>query len=83
MVTLRDDRWKLIRYPQVDRTQLFDLAADPAETKDLAALPAHAAKVADLTARLEAEMRRNGDTLALTVAQPLPAAWSPPSKKQN
>ena len=28
----RDDRWKLIRYPQVDTTQLFDLQADPCET---------------------------------------------------
>ncbi|NJN05795.1 MAG: hypothetical protein HC814_04685 [Rhodobacteraceae bacterium] len=24
----RDDRWKLIRYPQVDVTQLFDIKND-------------------------------------------------------
>lgn len=26
---IRDDRWKLIRYPEVNVTQLFDLEADP------------------------------------------------------
>src|SRR3712207_1229222 len=28
---VRDDRWKLIVYPQVNKVQLFDLKADPAE----------------------------------------------------
>lgn len=77
----RDERWKAIRYPQVDRTQLFDLVADPFEMRNLAALPANAGRVADLTAKLGAEMRRNGDTLSLTIAQPRPAEWSPPQKK--
>ena len=26
---VRDDRWKLIRYPQIDHAQLFDLDNDP------------------------------------------------------
>ena len=33
---IRDDRWKLIRYPQIDKTQLFDLQDDPFERNDLA-----------------------------------------------
>src|SRR5262249_12414662 len=32
---IRDARWKLIRYPAVDVTQLFDLHADPDETRNL------------------------------------------------
>ncbi len=28
---IRDDRWKLIRYPKINRTQLFDLQNDPHE----------------------------------------------------
>ena len=28
--SIRDDRWKLIRYPQIDKTQLFDLPGRPA-----------------------------------------------------
>jgi arylsulfatase A-like enzyme len=38
-LAVRDKRWKLIYYPKVDVTQLFDLEADPEETKDLAGEP--------------------------------------------
>jgi len=31
----RDERFKLLYYPHIDRTQLFDLASDPHETNDL------------------------------------------------
>lgn len=74
----RDERWKLIRYPQVDKTQLFDLLADPQEVTNLAGSPQHAAKVADLTARLEKQQRDSGDMAHLTVSSPKPAAWTPP-----
>jgi arylsulfatase A-like enzyme len=70
---VRGGQWKLIRYPQVNKTQLFDLAADPRETKDLAGDPAHAAKIKELTALLAAEQKRFGDTLPLEVANPQPA----------
>ena len=76
--SLRDDRWKLIRYPLVDRTQLFDLSADPHELVNLAALPEHQAKVAELTALLQKEMTAHADPFPLAVAQPQPAEWTPP-----
>ena len=75
---LRDDRWKLIRYPKVDRTQLFDLIADPYERTDLSTRPEHAARITAMTATLAAEMKRLDDPAELTVASPRPAAWSPP-----
>ena len=75
-----DGRWKLIRYPQVDRTQLFDLQADPFEVTNLADKPEHATKVAELTAALEKEMQQSGDNSALKVATPATAEWSPPVK---
>ena len=31
--------WKLIYYPKLNRTQLFNLADDPAELNDLAEAP--------------------------------------------
>lgn len=77
---VRDDRWKLIRYPRVDRTQLFDLTTDPGEVTDLAARPEHSAKVKELLTLLAGEQRRYGDTAPLTVENPLPAAWPPPEK---
>ena len=57
---VRDDRWKLIVYPQINKTQLFDLKDDPAETKDLADDPAHAADVARMTALLKDWQKKVG-----------------------
>ena len=80
---VRDQRWKLIRYPLVDVTQLFDLQTDPRELTNLAAQPAHGAKVVELTALLEKEMAAHGDTQPLKVANPKPAAWTPPTPGPN
>jgi hypothetical protein len=77
--SIRDDRWKLIRYPLVDRTQLFDLAADPHELNNLADKPEHKGKLAELTALLQREMASHADTFPLTVINPKPAEWSPPA----
>jgi arylsulfatase A-like enzyme len=74
---VRDDRWKLIRYPLVNKTQLFDLQADPQEIDNLAETPGQAAKVAQMMALLARLQRDSGDTAPLTVANPQPAAWSP------
>lgn len=51
---VRDDQWKLIRYPKIERTQLFDLKADPFETKDLSNEPAQASRLGALTRMLPA-----------------------------
>jgi arylsulfatase A-like enzyme len=75
------NRWKLIRYPLVDQTQLFDLQADPLEKINLAQAPEQAARVAELTKLLAKEMARAGDSAPLTVPDPSPAAWSPPPAK--
>lgn len=76
---LNDGRWKLIRYPHVGRTQLFDLQTDPSETKDLAALPEHAERIQGMLARLAAEMKADGDNDPLTAAKILPADWKVPT----
>ena len=76
---VRDDRWKLIRYPQIDKTQLFDLQTDPYETNNLASQPGQAGKITELTALLEKEMQHDGDTAPLNVQNPKPAEWSPPA----
>jgi arylsulfatase A-like enzyme len=76
---LRDDRWKLIRYPRVNRTQLFDLATDPDECVNLADRPEQTARVATMTARLGTAMKHFDDPAPLFVAKPKPANWSAPS----
>jgi len=79
---VRDDRWKLIRYPLVDKTQLFDLQTDPAEITNLADKAEHVAKVKALWASLEKEQKGYGDKDPLTVDKPKPADWTPPKNKK-
>lgn len=71
---VRQGPWKLIRYPQVDKTQLFNLAEDPAETKDLAADAAYAGKVAELLQIMEQQQTRYGDRQPLRAPSPQEAA---------
>jgi arylsulfatase A-like enzyme len=72
------DNWKLIRYPFANQTQLFDLQLDPQEMNSLAGQPEHAAKVAEMTALLEKEMKNYGDNAPLKITGSKPAGWAPP-----
>ena len=72
---MRDERWKLIRYPQVDRTQLFDLQNDPEEITNLAADPQHAAMLNELQDLLEKEMAAADDKAPLNIPNPKSAEW--------
>lgn len=76
--SLRDDRWKLIRFPQIDQTRLFDLKSDPNETKNRAADPRQKQRVESMLARLESAQAAYGDKLPLIVKNPKPAAFTPP-----
>lgn len=76
---VRDDRWKLIRYPEINKTQLFDLKNDPHETRDLAASPAQAGRISRLLATLEEWQQEFGDTLPLTSDHSLREDFTPPT----
>jgi arylsulfatase A-like enzyme len=84
---VRTDRWKFMRYPHGDGSpdrhlaELYDLAADPDEIRNLAADPAHAATRADLERRLTEVLAAHGltpqtDTMPLDegIKTELPAA---------
>jgi arylsulfatase A-like enzyme len=58
---VRTDRWKLIYYPKVDRTQLFDLKADPDELHDLSGNAKHSRTLAQLRSRLAILQRQFDD----------------------
>lgn len=79
---IRDERWKLIRYPEINRTQLFDLANDPWETKNLADDPKHENRIEHLMALLQQEQKARGDDQPLTSDQPKEVAFVPPSEKE-
>ncbi len=75
---VRQGNWKLIQYPQIHRTQLFDLARDPNELHDRAndaAFQTRKQELLQLMARLQKEI---GDDLPLLAKERLPAEWSPP-----
>lgn len=63
----RDDRWKVIWYPRIDRWQVFDLAADPDERVDLARDPANAARVSAMRRTLGRARAEQGDDAMLLI----------------
>lgn len=62
---VRDERWKLILYPQANVTQLFDLQADPDEMQNLAEQPEQRGRIESLKAQLNRWQRELGDGLAI------------------
>ncbi len=70
---VRKGDWKLIRYPQVDVTQLFNLRDDPSELTNLAAEPSRSEKVHEMLKLLAKEQEHYGDTAPLTIKHPMPS----------
>jgi arylsulfatase A-like enzyme len=69
---VRDDRWKLLVYPQVNKVQLFDLKDDPAETKDLSSGKVFIPEMVRLTELLQDWQKQCGDTQPLRSEKPQP-----------
>lgn len=70
MRAVTDGRWKLIRYPPIDRDQLFDLASDPDELVDLARDPTHQDRLATLRTLMERHHADLDDPHPLEVENP-------------
>lgn len=70
---VRQGDWKLIRYPKVDVTQLFNVRDDPEELHDLSKQPEHAMRVSQLTAELRDLQVEFHDPAPLEVAATDPA----------
>jgi arylsulfatase A-like enzyme len=72
---LREDRWKLIVYPQINRAQLFDLQTDPDEQRDLAHQPEFEAQKNRMLEALLREQKALGDSLPLHSDSPQEASF--------
>ncbi len=70
---IREGDWKLIRYPEQDFTQLFNLKTDPSEIHNLAGIETE--KVTDLKSLLEEAQKSAGDTVAWTADVILPLEY--------
>ena len=79
---IRDDRWKLIRYPNVDKTQLFDLKVDPEETQNLADDPIHTDHRARLTQQLIDGLNEAGETERVRSESPDRRSLRPPPRRR-
>jgi hypothetical protein len=77
--SVRDQRWKLMVFPQINTLQLFDLAQDPYETQDLA--DGNPEQVQRLMQALRKGLDQNGDRQALTLAKPKSASFEIPTVK--
>jgi len=75
---IRDDRFKLILYPRINKKQLFDLAGDPDELHDLSADPAQARRIEQMTAKLGDWQRQMSDSCPLTSSTPQAPTFTPP-----
>jgi arylsulfatase A-like enzyme len=71
---VRDERWKLIAYNAGGQkhTQLFDLANDPDELKNLADDPAHAATRKRMEKLLADERKKFADPIDFDTIRPVP-----------
>ncbi|MHB0960670.1 MAG: sulfatase-like hydrolase/transferase [Pirellulaceae bacterium] len=67
---VRDDRWKLIVYPKINKRQLFDLLDDPFETRDVSADPQHAARIEQMLQEVRRWQHKVGDKTPLQTDQP-------------
>ena len=72
MRAVRDERYKLIVYPGVNHRQLFDLADDPDELRNLAADPAHGQTLGRMEALLEGWRAALADPTPLATSDPSP-----------
>jgi len=79
---VRDARWKLIRYPQINQTQLFDLRRDPDEIHNLANDPGQAKRIDHLMAVLGEWQKKLGDTAPLASTKPANPTFTPPSAEE-
>ncbi len=68
---VRNDRWKLLWYPKLNRFQLFDLQNDPDELINLAEQPAQSEVFKAMKHLMRQEQRRFGDPLS-----PLTEDWT-------
>lgn len=80
---VRTDEWKLIRYPQRDFSQLFNLNDDPLEINNLAVVPEYKTKVDEMMKLLKEWYVATGDTATLNPKTILPLKYDHTLLKQK
>jgi arylsulfatase A-like enzyme len=75
-----DGRWKLIRYPKINRSQLFDLKNDPDERHDLTGSGSgqQTERIEQLMTLMTQWQHQLGDPAPLSTATPANPVFTPP-----
>src|ERR1051325_2410659 len=81
--SIRDDRWKLIRYAQINLTQLFDLKTDPNEMNNLVDNPDQVERVNHFMTLLRQSHKEFDDPYPLSSKSPADPAWSPEKARKQ
>lgn len=80
--SVRDARWKLITYPQINKSQLFDLQEDPAETQNMYGHAGSQVHADRLLAELKRWQKAVGDTSPLSSEQPRDPTFQAPTAEE-
>lgn len=80
---VRTSDWKLIRYPQINYTQLFNLKTDPQEISNVASDPDYKTKVNEMTELMQKQAFENNDTINLFPVKILPMDYDYTKLKQK
>ena len=72
---VRTKEWKLIRYPERDYTQLFDLVNDPLELNNLAGVDGNEPRIEDMMKLMREWQNEVNDTIPLTAEKILPLLY--------
>lgn len=60
-----NDEYKLIYYPEIEKTILYNLKQDSLEMNDLAADPQYTAKIKELKTKLKKQQKEYSDPLVI------------------
>ncbi len=80
---VRTDEWKLIRYPQINFSQLYNLKSDPLELNNLASLPEQKPRVDEMMELLKKWVVDTNDTINLNPSKILPMDYDYTKLKQK
>ncbi|HBE42654.1 MAG TPA: choline-sulfatase [Bacteroidales bacterium] len=72
---VRTKEWKLIRYPERDYTQLFNLVNDPLELNNLAGVDGFETRITDMMKLMQELQKEVNDTVSLTANKILPLQY--------
>jgi hypothetical protein len=80
---VRTDEWKLIRYPQINYNQLFNLKNDPLEINNLAGSPDYKTRIGEMMELLMKGAIETNDTINFFPTQVLPMNYDFTKLKQK